>query len=189
MNILKKLLNFFQFPSFIFYLSSLNSQLSTRRGFTLIELLVVFSLITILSGIGVVSFASYSQAQQVSQATSDVRGLINEARFDALSSVTTNKSTDGNIVTCGNNSLIGYSVEVSTGEISLFQKCENVESVAIKNIFLARNIKFDNSTTCTIVSFASLSAQADGVPCNIVVTGYGHVSTISIDEGGNFSVN
>lgn len=181
MNILKKSPNFFKF-------SILSLHSSAQEGFTLIELLVVFSLITILSGVGVVSFASYSQAQQVSQATSDVRGLINEARFNALSSVTTNKDTNGNIVTCA-NSLVGYSVEISTGEMSLLQKCQDVESVAIKNVFLPKNIVFDNSTTCSSISFASLSAQASGVPCEIVITGYGHVNTISIDDGGNFSVN
>lgn len=54
-------------------------------GFTLIELIIVFSLMTILSTIGIASFVNYSHAQEVQTTIQDIKTTLTTARSRALS--------------------------------------------------------------------------------------------------------
>lgn len=56
-------------------------------GFTLIELLIVFSLLAIISTIGIAAFSSYSQNQNLRNAALSIKTLLQEARTDATSQV------------------------------------------------------------------------------------------------------
>jgi prepilin-type N-terminal cleavage/methylation domain-containing protein len=160
-----------------------------QAGFTLIEILVVFSIVTILSGIGVAAFASYSRTQQLAQSANNIKLLVSEARFNSLSGVKTNRDQNGNTITCGNESLIGYFVNVSgTDQVELSMECANVSSQTVKVVTLPRGYTFGDATTCTQFRFDSLSATAGGVPCTMVLSGYGFTKTISIDIAGNASV-
>lgn len=157
-----------------------------RNGFTLIEILVVFSVIAILSGIGVASFASYSRSQQLAQSGNNIKLLVSQARFSALSGVKTNQDQSGNTITCGNESLVGYAVTViGNNQLELSMECANTSSQTFKTLTIPTGYTFDNSTTCTQIKFDSLSATAGGVPCTIVLGGYGRSKTITIDIAGN----
>lgn len=56
-------------------------------GFTLIELLIVFSLLAIISTVGIAAFSSYSQNQNLRNAALSIKTLLQEARTDVASQV------------------------------------------------------------------------------------------------------
>lgn len=160
-----------------------------NEGFTLIEILVVFSIVAVLSGIGIASFASYSRTQQLAQSANNIKLLVSEARFNALSGVKTNKGQDGNTVTCGSESFEGYSVTVlGNNQIELALQCENIGSMTTKLLTMPKGYTFGNGTTCSQVHFDSLSSTGSGVPCQIVLAGFNQTKTLLVDAAGNTSV-
>ena len=171
-------------------LLAINYQLLTiNRGFTLIELLVVFSIIAVLSGVGIVSFVSHSHSQQVNQTANNIKLLISQARFNALSAVKTNQDLSGNTISCGSESLGGYTINIlGNSQIELNQLCASVNPSRIKLLVLPNNLTFSGATTCSQIHFSPLSSTANGAPCNIVLTGYNQTKTIAVDSGGNISV-
>ncbi|HSD98900.1 MAG TPA: prepilin-type N-terminal cleavage/methylation domain-containing protein [Patescibacteria group bacterium] len=56
-----------------------------ESGFTLIELIIVFSVITVLSSLGVASFVAYSRSQTIDTAMKDFKSVLFTARSRALS--------------------------------------------------------------------------------------------------------
>lgn len=165
------------------------SLLRGRTGFTLIELLVVFSIISVLSGIGIAAFASYSRSQQLNQAANNVKLLVAEARFNSLSAVKTNKNPSGDTVTCGAETLIGYSITVlGNNQLEMKLLCVNLSTATVKLMTMPKGYTFAPATTCSEITFASLTATAAGLPCQIVLSGIGQTKTISIDAVGNTSI-
>jgi prepilin-type N-terminal cleavage/methylation domain-containing protein len=161
-----------------------------NSGLTLIELLVVFTVIAILGGIGIASFVTYSQSQEVTQAAANIKLLINEAKFNALNVVKTASDGKGQDFSCGSEVLGGYLVEiVQPRTIRLAQVCE-ITTNTIKTITLSNTSSFTTppATTCGQIMFASLSSTGSGLPCNISINGLGGTKLISIDEIGNINV-
>ena len=169
---------------------NINEIKNYQSGFTLIELLVVFSLTAILSGIGIVSFSNYNKLQQLSQSANNAQLLINQARFNSLSVVKKSSDSKGVSQNCGSQTLTGYYVEIfnATFELRLYLDCKTLSPALIKTVALPKNLTFDSKTTCTKIRFNSLTAMPSGVPCNIVLSGYGQQKTISVDTGGNTSI-
>lgn len=164
---------------------SLNSQ----SGFTLIEILVVFSIVAILAGIGMASFASYSRSQRLIQSANNIKLLVSEARFNSLSSVKTNKDQNGNTVTCGSESLVGYSLDIlGSNQIELDLQCVNLSPMLVKLLTMPSGYTFGNSTSCTQIHFDSLTATGGGLPCKIELTGFGQTKTLTIDAAGNTAI-
>ena len=169
------------------YFSPLTSHFSPRKGFTLIELLVTFTLISIITGIGLASFVSYSQRQVVVQAASDFKQAVDLARFNALSSVKPKACSgvlsDFKFNVCFNatcyNSGVDYEVIVGCGlDLSVLSKK------------LPQNVTFSNvvgSPNCTTLKFTPISGVVTGVPCEIFVNGYGNQIKVSIDLNGHAS--
>ena len=58
-----------------------------EKGFTLIELMVVFSILAVLSTIGVAAFVSFSRTQTLNAAASDIKSMLNLAKSRAYSQV------------------------------------------------------------------------------------------------------
>lgn len=56
-----------------------------QKGFTLVELVIVFSVIALLSIVGIASFVSFTQRQVLGNAVSDLRTTLNVARMYTLS--------------------------------------------------------------------------------------------------------
>lgn len=163
------------------------------KGFTLIELLVVFSIATILSGIGAVALSTYSQSQQLAQNANNIKLLVQEARFNAISSVNTTTDEDGDTLSCGVRRLNGYmaKVDINLNKIQLFMVCENVLpfQLQVKEYELQDPLAFSSSTTCNEIHFDSLTSLASGVPCDIIIEGFGTERAVMIDAGGNIFVN
>ncbi len=159
-----------------------------NRGFTLIEILVVFTVTSILASVGFASFVSYSRNQQVTQAANDMKLLINQARFNAISTVKVNRDSQDNTISCGNETLLGYSVTAVNGnQLRLSQECANMSSQTIKTITAPQNITYI-SNTCLTIRFSSLSANTTGGSCVLRLRGYGITKVITVDALGNASV-
>lgn len=163
-------------------LIGVNFQFSTNYGFTIIEILVVFSLMAILSGIGFVSFAEYNKKQTVVQASNAFKLTIEQARFNSLSSVKPANCLD-------ENSLNGYKVVVDKvgGNYWLKMICGN-EDVTIQTKKLPVNVAFDAATSCVTIQYTALSGALVGSACNVLVKGFGLISTVMVDSGGNVSL-
>lgn len=158
-------------------------------GFTLIEILVVFSVVSILAGIGIASFASYSRTQEVNQAANNLKVFIGHAKFNALSAVKYSTDEQGIKVDCGTATLSGYSVtKVGNNILDLNQVCADSTTNRIKRFTLPSNVTFGLSTTCSEIFFNTLSASPGGVPCTIVLSGNNLTNTISVDNIGNVSL-
>lgn len=176
-------------------LQTASPRLQINSGLTLIEILVVFTVASILAGIGIASFATYSRSQQISQSASDIRLLVNEAKFNSLSVVKTATNAQGQTIACGSQSLVGYALTVVLpNQIVLTQVCDEITppNRDIKTVTLPDNITITSalpSPDCTQILFSSLSASATGVPCNIEISGFGQIKTITIDAAGNASIN
>lgn len=163
------------------------------KGFTLIELLVIFSVVAVLSGVGVVALSTYSQAQQLTQASNNMKLLLQEARANAISSVNTTTNSDGQVATCGARKIAGYivSTNINLNSIELSMLCEGSpsSSVSVRVYELPSVITISSSTTCSDIIFDALTATASGVPCVINISGFNEEKSISVDSGGNVFVN
>lgn len=164
-------------------------KLRPNKGFTLIELMVVFSLMSLISGIGFVSFSSYNQKQIINQAAQDIKLIFDNAKFNALSSVKESTS-------CSNGTLVGYKIVVcskasclgpATDAYEIDVMCSDVDSLLYSKK-LPQNVIIDATSTCGVVKYNTLSNFVEGGPCDIVVAGYDIESTIRIDGGGNASI-
>ncbi len=175
--------------------------LREARGFTIIELLVVFTVIAILSGVGIASFVSYSRSQELNQTSNDIKLFVTQAKFNSLNAVRSIRSESGQIVACNQviapnqvESLVGYSVGIiGTKRLELRQICTHSGSKLVKSLTLHANIDFASATppatTCSLITFGSLSAVVSGVPCVMKVTGFGgQFKTLSLDAVGNVAL-
>lgn len=173
----------------------LKTKLRIDSGFTIIEILVVFTVVSILAGIGIASFASYSRSQQVIQSASNIKLIINEARFNSLNVVKSAVNDQGQTISCASASLLGYTIDaISPDRIVLTQICDEVSppNRTIKTLTLPDNVEITSAipaTDCSRILFNSLSSTAQGIPCSIEITGYGQVKTVVVDAAGNASVN
>lgn len=164
--------------------------LGSKKGFSLIELLVVFSLMTIVSGVGFAAFSSYSTRQIVVQSAGNLKEVIDEARFSALSSV---RPT----VCAADDALSSYSVifcnnalcSTNGASYELTVLCGGQAHV-IKSQVLPDNVSFSNvsgSPTCGTLTFNFLSGIVTGTPCDISIDGYGNQSIVSVNSTGHVS--
>lgn len=190
MKIIGQIINAWQ--SFVLFTRSASQNSSTNLGFTLIELLVVFSVTAILAGVGIAGLASYSRSQQLNQSANSVKTLINQARFSALSAVKSGTSVLDAPVSCGEDPLIGYSIEVLEDRIHMRMVCAT-GNYDIKSLTLPEQLIFDTvqdgGTACTQFMFDPLTAKSTGLPCNIVISGFGQQKTVTVDTIGNTSIN
>ena len=79
-------------------------------GFTLLELLIVFSIIAIISTIGIASFVSYSREQTLNTAIFNIKNFLYTARSNSLNGEKKDCPTS--------QTLIGYSVLFCCGGAS-----------------------------------------------------------------------
>lgn len=175
---------------------------STSSGFTLIEILVVFSLMSIVAGVGFASFVSYSRSQTLTQSASDIKGTVDKARFNAISSVkppaqagcgetdslnsyTFNFCVNFNPSCTGSEFVNGRSYQIHV-------TCGSQTPLLVLSKTLPANVSFlspDSGNQCQDVVFTSVSSAVAGGNCGIKVGGYGNAVNVSIDAGGYVSFN
>ena len=183
---LKKIQTLKEFLLSIFSLFRFN--LPVIKGFTLIELLVVVTLVGMVSGIGIFSLISYGNTQTIEQALGNVRGIFDEAKFNALSSV---KLSD-----CQGD-LVSYVVDIepssadgSPDTIDLIMNCES-STDTIKSYNLPSNTNFGVGTSCDYVTYESVelnSSAFPSLPCFVTIEGFDITKTIRIDALGNVNI-
>lgn len=153
------------------------------RGFTLIELMVVFSIITIVSGIGFVSFKSYSDRQIIASNAQDIKLAVETAKFNAVSAVKKSGCTS-------DDSLKGYNFNLypDTNTYSVSILC-GINEYVVKTKKVSSQIVIAPSSTCSTVLFEPLTGYISGANCTIVLSGYDQIVTLTIDTLGSVSIN
>lgn len=163
--------------------------LKSSAGFTLIELIVVFSVMAVLSTLGMASFVSYTNSQKLRNGVLDIKTVLQNARSQALSQ-TQNSACTGTVQ--------GYEVRIcckgfgtscptcnSTGDYEVDASCSTIPNgVLVSKGTLPSGVSIDSSTT-TQRTFHFIPI-AGGVTTggNIGITGNGQVQTITVTTTG-----
>ncbi len=156
-----------------------------QRGFTLLEIMVVFTLLSVVSGVGLFSFLEFNQSQELNQSARDISLFFEKARANTTSFVKP--------AVCEDRTLEGYSVrycgaETCTDEDSVYEMnviCGNEEFLSDK-LELPAQIIHTNESTCTQVAFMLPQASARGsLPCTQILARGNMTEAVSIDGVGN----
>lgn len=180
-----------------------------HAGFTLIELMVVFSIMTILSAVGIAGYVNYSHSQEIDTAAKDFRGLLFTARSRAQSQLRDSSCYSSGFTGQGYE-LKGYQVvaccsfalcsQASCGTIGNNYELQAVygypdgsgkttQTCEVKK-FPSTNIRFasDTNTTATYFFFASVtgavSTNASGNTAKIGLSAYSLSRNISVSTTG-----
>ncbi len=152
--------------------------LFNSRGFTLIELIVVFSVISILSTVGIASFIDYSRSQSLQTSASNFAVILDLAKSRTSSQVKPSECL---------GSLNGYQVDIlSDTTYSLSVYCPEVHLIQTTTLPDRGNIKFDlglGQTTTTSIFFPIITSGVRGAG-NVVLTGYNKSRWVCIDPRG-----
>src|ERR1035437_215517 len=105
--------------------------LTNKNGFTLIELVVAFSIMAVLSTIGVVSFVSYSRTQTLQQAVNDLVTALGTAKSMSVSQATTSSVKNISLKCSSGQSFGGYGITTTTAtspdSYTLYIMCSGAE--------------------------------------------------------------
>lgn len=179
---------------------------ANQLGFTLIELIVVFSIIAVLSLIGVAAFVSYGRMATLQSASSDLSSMLLTAKSRADSQV---KPSSAQIPQCnGQTVLDGYKVVlcptatsnvicdtknsyvlgVACGSSSCSDSlCSNIIPQKIEETTLPQDVTFDSGTTSTSFFFSVISGGVGGSG-KIILDGFGNQKTITVDLTGGIEI-
>jgi prepilin-type N-terminal cleavage/methylation domain-containing protein len=161
------------------------------KGFTLIELVVVFTVMAILSTIGVASFVSYSRSQELDQTTNDLVQDLNTAKSLSASQLKTTKK-NGATLQCSSQTLYGYGVKISQNTIpkyyELYIQCGNPNGTRgpiVSDPALQVPIPTDITMTTRVTSvfFPVLSGGFITDGDSITLSSYGNTKTINLTNG------
>lgn len=150
----------------------------SSSGFTLIELLVVFSIIAILSGVGVYTFGNYNKSQVFQQGYDNFVQTLNVAKSKAMSQVNSCQAGE---------SLNGYSVIIQPGSsYSLNVVCSG--NPTLISSYTLPGMTFSVSTATTIlfpvVSGTAVINGATGGSITITLTGLTKTKNVTVDSSG-----
>jgi prepilin-type N-terminal cleavage/methylation domain-containing protein len=177
-----------------FNISNAKIKVSNSFGFTLIELLVAFSIMAVITGLGLTSFVSISRKQVIYEAINNLKQAADQARFNAISVVKP--------PSCGSASaLSSYILSICynanpacptfTNKYLVTGNCSGNLPVEISSKLLPSNVIFlpptGTATPCQNITFRSIRGGIQGVPCSFRVAGYGQTIPVSFDSQGYVS--
>jgi prepilin-type N-terminal cleavage/methylation domain-containing protein len=162
--------------------SKIHKKLLTVNGFTLLELIIVFSVIAMVSTVGIAAFVNYSRTQALQTSYLDLLNTLNVAKSYSISQIKPSS--------CGINLLQGYRVAIDTfnNKYSLYTECQGYEQL-IKSSFLSKDksIAFNSTlTTNSSILFPILSNDISNCAnsCTITINGYGNQRAIVVSSTG-----
>lgn len=174
-------------------------ELKSGAGFTIIELIVAFSILAVISTIGVIAFVSYSQIQAVNAGGYEVVTMFQTAKSRAQSQVKPNTGA------CSVLPLYGYEVVLCPGGCNVGYKYRlNVlcgdgggTSQTIETKKLPKDVYFSGFSSETYFLFRSLtgglehpgfSLSPQQVPVILQRRWSGETKTITIYQDGRITV-
>lgn len=156
-----------------------------QRGFTLLEIMVVFTLLSVVSGVGLFSFLEFNQTQELNQSARDISLFFEKARANTTSFVKP--------AVCEDKTLEGYSVKYCGAETctdtdstyEMYVVCGHEEFLADK-LELPTQISHTDESNCTQIAFMLPQASARGsLPCTQIIARGNTTEAVSIDGVGN----
>jgi prepilin-type N-terminal cleavage/methylation domain-containing protein len=168
------------------------------QGFTLIELVVAFSIMAILSTVGIASFVSYSRSQTLQQAANNLVTAINTAKASSVAQTVSLNLSGGVVLACAaGQSFGGYGITIypANGNYTYYIKCSGtkVYPSAMTYTALPNKVVFGSGTTQDIF-FSVLTGGVTGSG-SIILDGSGlglpagsSKRTNSIDSGANILI-
>ena len=161
-----------------------------RVGFSLIEILVAFSLISVLSTVGFVSFVSYSRRQVVVQAAANVKQAVDLARYNTVSFVKPSVCGGADKLSSYKlNFCFNASCQDSNASYEMVVICGSREEVLESKVF-PKDVVVTNVpgvSNCSTIIFNLISGNSQGLPCEMYISGYGNQIKVSIDSIGHVS--
>lgn len=169
-------------------MKTVSPQLINQKGFTMIELIVVFSVMAVLSTVGIASFVDYSRSQALQQATNDLVNVLNTAKSRAISQI------KPSVAACNTGTLTGYRVIIndpSINKYTLYAVCSG-SLVSPLTTSLPTNVSFNSAagsppTTATNIYFSVLTGGVSGSG-DIVLSSFSKTKTVNISPVGGISV-
>jgi prepilin-type N-terminal cleavage/methylation domain-containing protein len=175
------------------------------QGFTLIELVVAFSIMAILSTVGVASFVNYSRSQTIQQAANNLSTALNTAKAAAVAQ-TVSLSINGVSLACpAGRSFGGYGITIypavypAANNYTYYIMCAGGKVYPPSSVFTPLPSKvifgpYPSISTTNDVFFAVLTGGVSGAG-NIVLDGSllglpagSSLRTINIDSGANILI-
>lgn len=159
--------------------------MSSGLGFTLIEIIIVFTVLAILSVIGIASYTKYNQTQILNNEANNLGTAIKVARSMALSQV------KGSSI-CVSTSLSGYQVQIYVNGLpskantyEIYAVCSDQTRNIITSYKLAPNILIESTSPNLIFSPVITGGLTQGT---IVLSGYSNIKTLTIKPDGRINI-
>ncbi|MDP3988397.1 MAG: prepilin-type N-terminal cleavage/methylation domain-containing protein [Candidatus Levybacteria bacterium] len=183
-------------------------RIRNKNGFTLIEILIAFSVIAILSTVGLASFVNYSRSQSLNTSAFDVSTMLNKAKSRSQSQMIQNTNNQS---MCPNSSFTGYEVLICLPGSNWCKNEKDLEgnykydyemdiicdgdintypSNPLEGKKLPTNITFDTDpgyTTSTSYLFKSVVGGVAGAG-KVRLLGYNMIKDVVVDGMGNIRV-
>lgn len=166
------------------------THIKINGGFTIIEILVVFSIIAILGGMSLASFAAYTKRQLITQTASEIKLSIERAKYNTISQVKP-VSCEGfrgyKFVNCRNASA---QCQSSAYDFELERVCGSGAPVVVEGKKLPARVSLSpvaTGTYCGEIFYTNGSDAFSGVPCKMQLSANGLTLIITVDSAGQIS--
>ena len=148
-------------------------------GFTIIELLVVFTLIGVLTSLGIASYSSYTSSQSVQMAGTNFITLLHNAQSRSISQVIPSS--------CSSGTFTGYEVDITPGgqQYSLTALC-SPSNILISSTSLPYGVTFGSGPTSSVIF--NIFTGTVVTPATFTINGYNKSRTINVSQIGNVTM-
>lgn len=160
--------------------------LKRGSGFTLIELIVSFSVIAILSSIGIASFIGYNTEQEFRGAYLELASNINMAKSEALAQVKPKECSDAGKVLVGYRVIVkderSYEVHAEC-RVSINDPYDASDIQNKKTFYLPRSVSFVTPADNVGIFFPVLRSEISPATFTLKSKN-GERENVTVDKGG-----